>query len=147
MRIWASPGDDVTMPCHLNPDSKLDIFGKRIQWSKVGGGKDVTVLVSMGFHNVGNGNYQDRVHLLKKNDLDASIIMNSIRPDDFGVYRCDIQSGMHDVVVEIEIRLKGTLKQLLNVSFTYPAATMCTMIGWIAVIVVSIADSVRTIIV
>lgn len=97
------------MPCHLNPTAlTFGGIGNRIKWTKLDNDNDETdVLLSMGFHNVAYGRFQNHVYLQGADENDASLIITNLNLDDFGTYKCEIISGMDDVIVEIELLMGG----------------------------------------
>ncbi|XP_072520696.1 hyaluronan and proteoglycan link protein 1a isoform X1 [Salminus brasiliensis] len=117
IQIHASPGDNVTLPCRLNRETSLSfgVMGNRIKWTKLEGAfNEVDVLVSMGFHKIKYGRFQNHAHLLEADENDASLIINNIELDDFGTYKCEVMNGMDENVVEVDIRMQG----VASLSFT-----------------------------
>ncbi|GAA6109065.1 hyaluronan and proteoglycan link protein 1a [Tachysurus ichikawai] len=112
LQIFASPGENVSLPCSLNPTDGLDFdyVGTRIKWIKLEGADDETdVLVSMGFHKITYGRFQDHVHLQEADQNDATLIITNLVPEDYGIYKCEIINGMDDTVVEMELRMGGVV--------------------------------------
>lgn len=112
LKVFASPGDTVTLPCRLNRDAGFSFggMGNRIKWTKIEGNQNEDdVLVSMGFHKVKYGRYQNHAHLQEADENDASLIINNIQLDDFGTYKCEIINGMDENIAEVEIRMTGNL--------------------------------------
>lgn len=110
LQIFASPGENVTLPCRLKPTDALSFgaIGMRIKWTKLDDVNDETdVLISMGFHKIKYGRFLNHVHLQEADDNDATLIITNLILDDYGTYKCEIMSGMDDIVVEMELRMAG----------------------------------------
>lgn len=116
LQIFASPGENVSLPCHLNPTGfAFGGTGNRIKWTKLDDANAETdVLISMGFHKITYGHFQNHVHLQEADDNDATLIITKLDLSDFGTYKCEIINAMDDVVVEIELRMRG--KQICQTS-------------------------------
>ncbi|XP_062873866.1 hyaluronan and proteoglycan link protein 1-like [Trichomycterus rosablanca] len=109
MQIFASPGDNVTMPCHLKPSSSFSFNGNRVKWTKIEGDDDIDILLSMGSHNIKYGKYENRAHLKNIHENDATLVIYNVDLDDFGIYKCEIINGMDDLIVELELRMIGVV--------------------------------------
>ncbi|TSM85927.1 Hyaluronan and proteoglycan link protein 1 [Bagarius yarrelli] len=114
LQIFASPGQNVSLPCRLNTGDGFTFsgLGNRIKWSKLNdddNDDETDVLVSMGFHKRTYGRFLNHVDLQKADDGDATLIITNLVPDDFGTYKCEILNGMDDVLVEIELRMAGVV--------------------------------------
>ncbi|XP_017308038.1 hyaluronan and proteoglycan link protein 1a [Ictalurus punctatus] len=112
LQIFASPGENVSLPCHLNPTDTFTFggLGNRIKWTKLKDADDETdVLIRMGFHKVTHGGFQNRVHLQEADENDATLIIKNVNLDDFGTYKCEIINGMDDIILEMELRMRGVV--------------------------------------
>lgn len=88
-------------------------MGNRIKWTKLDdAGDEIDVLISMGFHKISYGRFQDHVHMQEADENDATLIITNLNLDDFGTYKCEIMNGMDDVIVEIDLRMLGNLFSL-----------------------------------
>ncbi|XP_036454697.1 hyaluronan and proteoglycan link protein 1a isoform X2 [Colossoma macropomum] len=111
-KIFANPGDNVTLPCRLTHNTGFSFggTGTRIKWIKLEDAfNEVDVLVSMGFHKVKYGRFQNHAHLQEADENDATLIINNLQLEDFGMYRCEIIRGMDENIVEVEIRMQGVV--------------------------------------
>ncbi|KAF5906668.1 hyaluronan and proteoglycan link protein 1-like isoform X2, partial [Clarias magur] len=111
-QIYGTLGGNVSLPCRLSSSDgfSFDGIGKRIKWTKLEDTNDETsVLISMGFHKVIYGRFENHVDLQEADKNDASLIITNLQPDDFGTYKCEILSGMDDIVVEIDLRMGGVV--------------------------------------
>ncbi|KAG9261777.1 hyaluronan and proteoglycan link protein 1-like isoform X1 [Astyanax mexicanus] len=110
LQIFASPGDNVTLPCRLyrEPGFSFGGMGNRIKWTKLEDAfNEVDVVVSMGFHKVKYGRYENHAHLQEADENDATLVINSIQLDDFGTYKCEVINGMDETIVQVEVRMLG----------------------------------------
>ncbi|XP_030000220.1 hyaluronan and proteoglycan link protein 1a [Sphaeramia orbicularis] len=111
VKIFAELGANVTLPCRLISDDTM-FFGNtgiRVKWTKVQDDESLNedVLVSMGFHRRTFGSFEDRTFLQEADKDDASMIITDVSMDDTGRYRCEIFSGMDDVVQEMILEVEG----------------------------------------
>ncbi|XP_061762294.1 hyaluronan and proteoglycan link protein 1-like [Nerophis ophidion] len=120
VKVTADLGATVTLPCRL-PGSAQSFFGVgiRVKWTKVEEDEALNedVLLSMGFHKMTYGSFEDRVHLQELDSDDASLVMTDVSTDDTGKYRCEIINGMMDTVQEVELEVRAGL--LDGVVFPY----------------------------
>lgn len=109
IEIIGSPGENVSLPCRLKPAGfTFGGVGNRIKWTKLDHADGETdVLISMGFHMIAYGRFQNHAHLQEADENDATLIINDLSLDDFGTYKCEIMNGMDDKVVTIELRMHG----------------------------------------
>ncbi|XP_056153333.1 hyaluronan and proteoglycan link protein 1-like [Lampris incognitus] len=113
VKIYASLGSNVTLPCRLYHTSGIMSFGNvgiRVKWSKVSEDDSLEedVMVSMGFHKKSYGSFRGRVFLQEADSEDASLMITDISADDMGKYRCEIINGMDDNIVEITLEMQGS---------------------------------------
>ena len=89
--VEASVGDDVTLPCHLSPETSA--VAMEIRWFK---GTDCIYLYKNGHVTEGRG-YEGRVSVntqeLQRGDV--SLRLRERRVGDRGVYTCQVISGEH----------------------------------------------------
>ncbi|XP_066510918.1 hyaluronan and proteoglycan link protein 1-like [Hoplias malabaricus] len=113
VKIFGTLGDNVTLPCRLDRDTSFSFGGMgttRIKWTKLEGpSKNVDVLVSMGFHKIKYGQYETRVHLQETDENDATLIINNLQVEDYGIYQCEVINGMDENIIEVEIRMNGVV--------------------------------------
>ncbi|XP_026787242.3 hyaluronan and proteoglycan link protein 1a isoform X1 [Pangasianodon hypophthalmus] len=110
LQIFANPGENVSLPCQLNRSDGFTFggIGNRIKWTKLEDDNSETdVLLSMGFHKITHGRFQNHAHLQEADENDATLIITNLDLDDFGTYKCELISGMDDITVEMELRMGG----------------------------------------
>lgn len=110
LQIFASPGGNVSLPCHLNRTDGSSFAGirNRIKWTKLEDINDETdVVVSMGFHKITYGRFQNHVYLQEADENDATLIITNLKLDHFGTYKCEIINWLDDIIVEVELRMGG----------------------------------------
>lgn len=106
--VYANRGDNITLPCHL--ENMTPIFGSRIKWSKVvDDNSETDVLIDLGIFSKTYGDFLDRVYLLKADNSDASLVITDLDVKDYGTYKCEIANGMHDKVIEVDLKLQGVV--------------------------------------
>ncbi|XP_026176515.1 hyaluronan and proteoglycan link protein 1 [Mastacembelus armatus] len=113
VRILASPGANVTLPCALLSKDTVHFgsIGIRIKWTKVADDEALNedVLLSMGFHKKTYGRFDNRVFMETEDpdSEDASITIIDVAPEDSGKYRCEIMNGMEDTVQDVTLEVQG----------------------------------------
>lgn len=99
--IVAVAGDDVIIPCHLQPPT--DATGETVEWSRPDLNPRFVHLQRGGRELVDqkNSQYEGRTALLKEAlmDGDVSLIISNVKFSDEGEYRCFVPSlGMESVL-------------------------------------------------
>ncbi|XP_042560253.1 myelin-oligodendrocyte glycoprotein-like [Clupea harengus] len=89
--VWASLGEDVTLPCHLSPETSA--VAMEIRWFN---GTDCIYLYKNG-HVTEGRDYEGRVSVntqeLQRGDV--SLRLRKRREEDGGVQTCQVISGEH----------------------------------------------------
>lgn len=107
--VHADLGDNVTLPCVVQPEDSFGIVGIRVKWTKVAEDESFNedVLVGMGLHILTYGSFEGRVFLQSADDSDASLVLTDISKDDTGKYRCEVLSGMEEIKQEVLLEVNG----------------------------------------
>lgn len=119
MRIGATQlrgvlGGALAIPCHVHhlrpPPSRRAAPGfPRVKWTFLSGDREVEVLVARGLRVKVNEAYRFRVALpaYPASLTDVSLVLSELRPNDSGVYRCEVQHGIDDSSDAVEVKVKG----------------------------------------
>lgn len=111
--VFADLGANVTLPCRLvsKDDMAFGNIGMRVKWTKVAEDEALNedVLLSMGFHRVTYGSFEDRVFMQEFDSEDASITIMDVSMNDTGKYRCEIINGVEDSVQEMTLEVQSGL--------------------------------------
>lgn len=86
---------DVLRP----PPSRRAVLGSpRVKWTFLSGGREAEVLVARGVRVKVNEAYRFRVALpaYPASLTDVSLALSELRPNDSGIYRCEVQHGIDD---------------------------------------------------
>ncbi|XP_062961219.1 brevican core protein isoform X1 [Cynocephalus volans] len=108
-------GGALTIPCHvhyLRPPSRRAVLGSpRVKWTFLSGGREAEVLVARGLRVKVNEAYRFRVALpaYPASLTDVSLALSELRPNDSGVYRCEVQHGIDDSSDAVEVKVKGVV--------------------------------------
>ena len=104
----SSVRDDVTLPCHLSPETSA--VAMEIRWFK---GTDCIYLYKNGHVTEGRG-YEGRVSVntqeLQRGDV--SLRLRERREEDGGVYTCQVISGEHKEEGRVGLRCKSPVPLL-----------------------------------
>ncbi|NXS99000.1 PGCB protein, partial [Jacana jacana] len=99
---------DITIPClitYLGPQPTPGTSGRRavlgtprVKWTFISEGKEVEILVARGDRVKVNEGYRLRASLpiFHQRYTNASLLLTELRPNDTGIYRCDVQHGIED---------------------------------------------------
>ncbi|XP_053475336.1 golgin subfamily A member 6-like protein 22 isoform X3 [Ictalurus furcatus] len=102
-RVFAYPGDDVTLSSHLSPETNA--VSMEVRWFR---GTECIYLYKNGQVSVGKG-YEGRASLftpeLKRGNV--SLILKSIAPMDTGTYSCQVLTGHNKVEKSIHLYMSG----------------------------------------
>ncbi|GAB1287690.1 Brevican core protein [Apodemus speciosus] len=84
-------GGALAIPCHVHhlrpPPSRRAVPGfPRVKWTFLSGDREVEVLVARGLR-----------------------VKSELRPNDSGVYRCEVQHGIDDSSDAVEVKVKGVV--------------------------------------
>ncbi|XP_053771477.1 brevican core protein [Desmodus rotundus] len=109
-------GGTLTIPCHvhyLRPlSSRQAVLGSpRVKWTFLSGGREAEVLVARGLRVKVSEAYRFRVALpaYPASLTDVSLALSELRPNDSGIYRCEVQHGIDDSSDAVEVKVKGVV--------------------------------------
>lgn len=106
-------GGALTIPCHvhyLRPPGRRAVLGSpRVKWTFLSGGREAEVLVARGLRVKVSEAYRFRVALpaYPASLTDVSLALSELRPNDSGIYRCEVQHGIDDSSDAVEVKVKG----------------------------------------
>lgn len=107
-------GGTLTIPCHVHysrpPSSRRAVLGSpRVKWTFLSGGREAEVLVARGLRVKVSEAYRFRVALpaYPASLTDVSLALGELRPNDSGIYRCEVQHGIDDSSDAVEVKVKG----------------------------------------
>ncbi|XP_073903923.1 brevican core protein isoform X2 [Castor canadensis] len=134
-------GGALTIPCHVHylrpPPSRRAVLGSpRVKWTFLSRGREAEVLVARGLRVKVNEAYRYRVALpaYPASLTDVSLVLSELRPNDSGIYRCEVQHGIDDSSDAVEVKVKGVVFLYREGSARYAfsfagAQEACTRIG------------------
>ncbi|XP_011364679.1 brevican core protein [Pteropus vampyrus] len=134
-------GGALTIPCHVHylrpPPSRRAVLGSpRVKWTFLSGGREAEVLVARGLRVKVSEAYRFRVALpaYPASLTDVSLALSELRPNDSGIYRCEVQHGIDDSSDAVEVKVKGVVFLYREGSARYAfsfagAQEACTRIG------------------
>ncbi|XP_054418982.1 brevican core protein isoform X3 [Pteronotus mesoamericanus] len=109
-------GGTLTIPCHVHylrpPSSRQAVLGSpRVKWTFLSGGREAEVLVARGLRVKVSEAYRFRVALpaYPASLTDVSLALSELRPNDSGIYRCEVQHGIDDSSDAVEVKVKGVV--------------------------------------
>ncbi|XP_008064349.2 brevican core protein [Carlito syrichta] len=109
-------GGALTIPCHVQhlrpPPSRRAVLGSpRVKWTFLSGGREAEVLVARGVRVKVSEAYRFRVALpaYPASLTDVSLALSELRPNDSGIYRCEVQQGIDDSSDAVEVKVKGVV--------------------------------------
>uniref|UniRef100_A0A669QSI6 Brevican core protein n=1 Tax=Phasianus colchicus TaxID=9054 RepID=A0A669QSI6_PHACC len=112
---------DVTIPClitYLAPLPTASTAGRRavlgaprVKWTFISEGREAEILVARGERVKVSEDYRLRASLpvFHQRYTDASLLLTELRPNDSGIYRCDVQHGIEDGHDILDLRVKGVV--------------------------------------
>ncbi|NXL87652.1 PGCB protein, partial [Alectura lathami] len=112
---------DVTIPClitYLGPPPTASTGGRRavlgaprVKWTFISEGREVEILVARGDRVKVSEDYRLRASLpiFRQRYTNASLLLTELRPNDSGIYRCDVQHGIEDGHDILDLRVKGVV--------------------------------------
>ncbi|MEJ1277706.1 hyaluronan and proteoglycan link protein 2 [Cricetulus griseus] len=105
--IHSRRGATATLPCVLGTSPP----SYKVRWSKVEPGelRETLILITNGLHARGYGPLGGRASMRRGHRLDASLLINNVRLEDEGRYRCELINGIEDESVALTLRLEGEL--------------------------------------
>ncbi|XP_014816731.1 PREDICTED: brevican core protein [Calidris pugnax] len=137
---------DITIPClitYLGPQPTPGTPGRRavlgtprVKWTFISEGKEVEILVARGDRVKVSEGYRLRASLpiFHQRYTNASLLLTELRPNDSGIYRCDVQHGIEDGHDILHLRVKGVVFHYREGSMRYAytfaeAQEACARIG------------------
>ncbi|KAG7335566.1 hypothetical protein KOW79_000259 [Hemibagrus wyckioides] len=102
-RVFAYPGDDVTLSSHLSPETSA--MPMEVRWFR---GTECIYMYRNGQVSVGKG-YEGRASLLTRelSRGNVSLTLKSISPQDMGIYSCQVLTGFNKVEKSIHLYMSG----------------------------------------
>ncbi|VCW67845.1 unnamed protein product, partial [Gulo gulo] len=103
--IHSHRGATATLPCVLGTPPP----SYKVRWSKVEPGelRETLILITNGLHARGYGPLGGRARMRRGHRLDASLVIEGVRLEDEGRYRCELINGIEDESVALTLRLEG----------------------------------------
>ncbi|NXN71962.1 PGCB protein, partial [Himantopus himantopus] len=137
---------DITIPClitYLGPRPTADTAGRRavlgtprVKWTFISEGREVEILVARGDRVKVSEDYRLRASLpiFHQRYTNASLLLTELRPNDSGIYRCDVQHGIEDGHDILDVKVKGVVFHYREGSMRYAytfaeAREACARIG------------------
>ncbi|NXR52397.1 PGCB protein, partial [Hippolais icterina] len=137
---------DITIPClitYLGPQPTAGTGGRRavlgtprVKWTFISEGREVEILVARGDRVKVSEDYRLRASLpiFHQRYTNASLLLTELRPNDSGIYRCDVQHGIEDGHDILDIKVKGVVFHYREGSMRYAytfaeAQEACARIG------------------
>ncbi|XP_059726896.1 brevican core protein [Haemorhous mexicanus] len=137
---------DVTIPClitYLGPQPTAGTGGRRavlgtprVKWTFISEGREVEILVARGDRVKVSEDYRLRASLpiFHQRYTNASLLLTELRPNDSGIYRCDVQHGIEDGHDILHVKVKGVVFHYREGSMRYAytfseAQEACARIG------------------
>ncbi|NXW78046.1 PGCB protein, partial [Hirundo rustica] len=137
---------DVTIPClitYLGPQPTAGTGGRRavlgtprVKWTFISEGREVEILVARGDRVKVSEGYRLRASLpiFHQRYTNASLLLTELRPNDSGIYRCDVQHGIEDGHDILHVKVKGVVFHYREGSMRYAytfaeAQEACARIG------------------
>lgn len=118
--VSATRGSSVTLPCHYHYEPELTAPRRtRVKWSWLPANtvsapaspavasRETEVMVAMGNRHRSYGGFRGRVRLRRSAPGDMSLVINELRLNDTGRYRCEVIDGLEDESVTVELELQG----------------------------------------
>eukprot|EP00071_Canis_lupus_P042921 XP_022276478.1 brevican core protein isoform X2 [Canis lupus familiaris] len=109
-------GGALTIPCHVHylrplPGHRAVLGSPRVKWTFLSGGREAEVLVARGLRVKVSEAYRFRVALpaYPASLTDVSLVLSELRPNDSGIYRCEVQHGIDDSSDAVEVKVKGVV--------------------------------------
>nr|XP_054507341.1 brevican core protein isoform X2 [Agelaius phoeniceus] len=137
---------DVTIPClitYLGPQPTASPGGRRavlgtprVKWTFISEGRELEILVARGDRVKVSEDYRLRASLpiFHQRYTNASLLLTELRPNDSGIYRCDVQHGIEDGHDILHVKVKGVVFHYREGSMRYAytfseAQEACARIG------------------
>ncbi|RLV88790.1 hypothetical protein DV515_00015301 [Chloebia gouldiae] len=137
---------DITIPClisYLGPQPTAATGGRRavlgtprVKWTFISEGREAEILVARGDRVKVSEDYRLRASLpiFHQRYTNASLLLTELRPNDSGIYRCDVQHGIEDGHDILHVKVKGVVFHYREGSTRYAytfaeAQEACARIG------------------
>ncbi|XP_027016803.2 MAR-binding filament-like protein 1 isoform X2 [Tachysurus fulvidraco] len=103
IRVFAYPGDDVTLSSHLSPETSA--VSMEVRWFR---GTECIYMYNKGQVSVGKG-YEGRASMSTRElrNGNVSLTLKSISPLDTGIYSCQVLTGHNKVEKSIHLYMSG----------------------------------------
>uniref|UniRef100_A0A3B4ZM95 Brevican core protein-like n=1 Tax=Stegastes partitus TaxID=144197 RepID=A0A3B4ZM95_9TELE len=132
--VFAVLGGSLTLPCLVSlthPPPSPSTNGRhavlsvpRVKWSVLTHGRETEVLVARGDRVRVSEAYKDRASLLNYaySPADLTLRLESLRHNDTGFYRCEVQQGLEDADDVVQVKVKGVVFHYRDASSRYAFA-------------------------
>lgn len=120
--VAAVLGGALTLPCLVSlahPPPSPSTNGRhamlslpRVKWSVLNQGQETEILVAKGDKVRVSEAYRDRASLLNyaHSPADLTLRLESLRQNDTGFYRCEVQQGLEDADDVAHVQVKGEMR-------------------------------------
>ncbi|NXH17815.1 PGCB protein, partial [Bucco capensis] len=117
---------DITIPClitYLTPQPTSSTTNRRavlatprVKWTFLSEGREVEILVARGDRVKVSEDYRLRASLpiFHQRYTNASLLLTELRPNDSGIYRCDVQHGIEDGHDLLPLKVKELIANYLK---------------------------------
>ncbi|KAI1904129.1 hypothetical protein AGOR_G00002510 [Albula goreensis] len=109
--VYAVRGSTAVLPCRYWYEPALSTPRRtRVKWFwQAVNGPETEVLVSMGSRHRSYGGFKGRVRLRRPGPGEASLVIDELRLNDTGRYRCEVIDGLEDQSATVELALRGVV--------------------------------------